>query len=312
MKKKIVVFGGGNGLSTMLKGLKEFPVDITAIVSVSDDGKSTGRLREEFQIPAMGDLRRVIVALSEVEPLVEKLMDYRFSSKSDLDGHTVGNLILTALTGITGNMSDSVETLGKIFNLKGTVLPLTEDNVTLMAKMKDGSIIEGEHNITDSLKQIDKIYYKENPKILERVLEEIKSADAIVLSMGSLFTSVICNLISEDIVKSIDACNAKIIYTCNIMTQPGETDDFKVSDHIRVLNSYLGKKKIDTVIVNNGEIKQEIIDRYSVKEQKDPVVLDYENLKDVHVIEDKLVKIVDEQIHHDAMKLGFDIYSSLL
>lgn len=312
MKKKVVVFGGGNGLSTMLKGLKEFPVEITAVVSVSDDGKSTGRLREEFNVPAMGDLRRVLVALSEVEPLVEKLMNYRFNTTSDLDGHTVGNLILTALSNITGNMSDGIETLGKIFNLNGRVLPLTEDNVTLMAKMKDGSIVEGEHNITASKKQIDTVYYKEKPMIPKKVIKHIKEADAIVLSMGSLFTSVICDLISEDIIKAIDESDAKIIYTCNIMTQPGETDDFTVSDHIQVLNSYLGKKKISDVIVNQGKIKRSIIDKYLVEEQKDPVVIDYENLKDVHVIEDQLIKIVDDQIHHDAMKLGFDIYSSLL
>lgn len=311
MKKKIVVFGGGNGLSTMLKGLKEFPVDITAIVSVSDDGKSTGRLREEFNLPAMGDIRRVLVALSEVEPLVEKLMNYRFNTTSDLDGHTVGNLMLTALSNITGNMSDSIETLGKIFNLNGTVLPLTEDNVVLMAEMKDGSIIEGEHNITASEKQIERIFYKTKPEIPSKVIEKIKEADAIVLSMGSLFTSVICNLISEDIIHAIDESDAKIIYTCNMMTQPGETDNFTVSDHIKVLNSYLGKNKIDDVIVNNGEIQKEIIDKYLVEEQKDPVIIDYENLKDVSIIEDKLVKIVDDQIHHDAMKLGFDIYSSI-
>lgn len=312
MKKKVVIFGGGNGLSTMLKGLKEFPVDITAVVSVSDDGKSTGRLREEFNVPAMGDLRRVLVALSEVEPLVEKLMDYRFNTTSDLDGHTVGNLILTALSNITGNMSDGIETLGKIFNLNGRVLPLTEDNVILMAKMKDGTIVEGEHHITESKKQIDTVFYKETPTIPKNVLQHIKEADAIVLSMGSLFTSVICDLISEDIIKAIDESEAKIIYTCNIMTQPGETDDFTVSDHIRVLNSYLGTKKISDVIVNKGEIKKSVIDKYLVSEQKDPVIIDYENLKDVHVIEDQLIKIVDEQIHHDAMKLGFDIYSSLL
>ena len=134
MKKKVVVFGGGNGLSTLLSGLKEFPVDITAIVSVSDDGKSTGRLREEFNIPAMGDIRRVLISLSEVEPIVEKLVNYRFNTSSDLDGHTVGNLMLTALANISGNMSDGIEALGKIFNLKGSVLPLTEDNVVLMAE----------------------------------------------------------------------------------------------------------------------------------------------------------------------------------
>ena len=244
MKKKVVVFGGGNGLSTLLSGLKEFPVDITAIVSVSDDGKSTGRLREEFNIPAMGDIRRVLISLSEVEPIVEKLVNYRFNTSSDLDGHTVGNLMLTALANISGNMSDGIEALGKVFNLKGTVLPLTEDNVILMAEMKNGKIIEGEHNITQSKETIKRIFYKEEPAIPEIVINKIKEADMIVFSMGSLFTSVICNLISSKIINAIDESNAKLLYVCNMMTQPGETDDYTVSDHIKTLNSYLGNRKI--------------------------------------------------------------------
>ena len=312
MKKKVVVFGGGNGLSTLLSGLKEFPVDITAIVSVSDDGKSTGRLREEFNIPAMGDVRRVLISLSEVEPIVEKLMNYRFHTTSDLDGHTVGNLMLTALTNITGNMSDSIEVLGNVFNLKGKVLPLTEDNVVLMAHMKDGKTIEGEHIITDYPSQIQDLFYKEEPVIPTKVLEEIRQADMIILSMGSLFTSVICNLISKDVIQAIDESHAKILYVCNIMTQPGETDDFTVSDHVETLNRYLGKNKITDVIVNTGEITPEVIEKYAVEEQKDPVVIDYENLKDVHLIEDQLVKIIHDQIHHDVMKLGLDIYSTLM
>ena len=311
MKKKVVVFGGGNGLSTLLSGLKEFPVDITAIVSVSDDGKSTGRLREEFNIPAMGDVRRVLISLSEVEPIVEKLMNYRFQTTSDLDGHTVGNLMLTALTNITGNMSDSIEVLGNVFNLKGKVLPLTEDNVVLMAHMKDGKTIEGEHIITDYPSQIQDLFYKEEPVIPTQVLEEIRKADMIILSMGSLFTSVICNLISKDVIQAIDESHAKILYVCNIMTQPGETDDFTVSDHVETLNRYLGKNKITDVIVNTGEITP-VIEKYAVEEQKDPVVIDYENLKDVHLIEDQLVKIIHDQIHHDVMKLGLDIYSTLM
>lgn len=312
MKKKVVVFGGGNGLSTLLSGLKEFPVDITAIVSVSDDGKSTGRLREEFNIPAMGDVRRVLISLSEVEPIVEKLMNYRFQTTSDLDGHTVGNLMLTALTNITGNMSDSIEVLGNVFNLKGKVLPLTEDNVVLMAHMKDGKTIEGEHIITDYPSQIQDLFYKEEPVIPTQVLEEIRQADMIILSMGSLFTSVICNLISKDVIQAIDDSHAKILYVCNIMTQPGETDDFTVSDHVETLNRYLGKNKITDVIVNTGEITPEVIEKYAVEEQKDPVVIDYENLKDVRLIEDQLVKIINDQIHHDVMKLGLDIYSTLM
>ena len=167
MKKKIVVLGGGTGMSSLLKGLKEFQVDITAVVSVCDDGMSTGRLRKEFNMPAVGDIRKVLVSLSETEPLVEQLLNYRFKTTSDLNGHAVGNLLLTAMGNMTGNMSDGIEAISKILNLKGKILPLTEDNVTLVAKMTDGTVIEGEHNITESKKTIKKVYYKEKdlPKL---------------------------------------------------------------------------------------------------------------------------------------------------
>ena len=158
MKKKIVVFGGGNGLSYLLRGLKQFPMDITAIVSVCDDGKSTGVLREEFNVPAVGDIRRVLVSLSETEPLVEELFNYRFNTTSDLNGHTVGNLLLTAMREITGNLSDGIESLSRVLNLKGKVVPLTEDNVVLMGEMEDGSIVEGEHNITVDKRKIKKVF----------------------------------------------------------------------------------------------------------------------------------------------------------
>ena len=154
MNKKVVILGGGTGLSSLLRGLKQYPLDITAVVSVCDDGSSTGRLREEFNTPAVGDIRKVITSLSETEPLVEELLNYRFKTTSDLNGHAVGNLLLTAMANITGNMSDGIESLSKVLNLKGKVLPLTEDNVILMGRMEDGSIIEGEHNITENLKKI--------------------------------------------------------------------------------------------------------------------------------------------------------------
>ena len=157
MNKKVVILGGGTGTSTLVRGLKKFPVAITVVVSVCDDGKSTGILRQEFDIPAVGDLRKVLAALSETEPLFEKLLEYRFDTNSDLNGHAVGNLLLAALCNITGNISDGINSLSKVLNLKGKVLPLTEDNVILMGKMDDDSIVEGEHNITESNKKIKDI-----------------------------------------------------------------------------------------------------------------------------------------------------------
>lgn len=314
MNKKIVALGGGTGLSTLLKGLKQFPVDITAIVTVSDDGNSTGRLREEFKTPAVGDIRRVITSLSETEPLIESLMNYRFKTTSDLDGHTLGNLLLTGLIEVSGNMSKGIESLSKVLNLKGKVLPLTEDNVKLMAEMEDGNIISGECNITKDKRKIKKVFYKEEPKVLEEVINEIKRADLIILSMGSLYTSIIPNLICKDVIDAIDASNADIMYVCNIMTQPGETDNFKASCHIKVLNSYLGKRKINIALINNGKISEEIKNKYLVEEQKDEVIPDIDEVKqnNVNVITDNFVIISDNMIRHNINKLGFHIFSYLI
>ena len=311
MNKKIVVLGGGTGMSILLGGLKNFPLDITAIVSVSDDGSSTGRLREEFNTPAVGDIRRVLISLSETEPLVEKLFNYRFVTCSDLDGHTIGNLILTGLKEITGNLSEGIEALSKVFNLKGKVLPLTEDNAILMARMVDGSIVEGEHLITASPKKIKDVFYKSKMEVTPGVIDAILNADAIVLSMGSIYTSIIPNLINKSLIEAIDKSNAKIMYACNMVTQPGETDNFKVSDHVKLLNKYLGNKKIEYVFANNKEINEDILKKYQTTEQKDRVILDRDNLKDINLIENDYFVLVDNIVRHDSAKLAFDIFKEV-
>ena len=314
MNKKVVILGGGTGLSTLLRGLKQFPIDITAIVAVSDDGRSTGKLRKEFNVPAVGDIRQVIVALSETEPLVQDLLNYRFETKSDLNGHALGNLLLTALINVAGNMSTGIESLGKILNLKGKVLPLTEDNVTLMAKMEDNNVIEGENNITEYEGKIKEIFYKEKPEINDDVIKEIKQADLIILSMGSLYTSLLPNLICDKIKSTIDESNAEVMYICNIMTQPGETDKFTASDHVRTVNNYLGQKKIGVVLANTGSITKEMKEKYACLEQKDPVVFDKKNLKNMNVkiISDDFVATTGNRLRHDTIKLGLHIYSYLV
>ncbi len=311
MNKKLVVLGGGTGQSVLLKGLKQFPFDITAVVSVCDDGKSTGKIREEFNIPAVGDIRRVLIALAETEDIVEKLVNYRFCSKGDFDGHTVGNLILAALTDIGGNLSSGIKLISEILNMKGEVLPLTDECVTLMGEMEDGEVIEGEHHITLSPKKIKKVFYKEKAKANPEVLEKIKDADAIILSMGSLYTSIIPNLLCKDVVKAIDNSNAKIIYVCNVVTQPGETDNFKASDHVKLLNKYLGKRKVDILITNSEEIDPEIVKIYETQEQKDLVVVDSKNIKIEH-INKPLIKIENNIIRHDNVKLALEIMNILI
>ena len=314
MKKKVVVLGGGTGSSTLLRGLKEFPVDLTAIVSVCDDGNSTGILREEFSIPAVGDIRRVLVALSETEPLVMELFNYRFRTTSDLDGHTVGNLLLTASSEITGNLSDGIEALSKVFNLKGKVVPLTEDNVVLMGEMEDGSIVEGEHHITVSHKKIKRVFYKEEPVPTREAIKAIEEADLVLLSMGSLFTSIIPNLICDEIVNAIDRSKGKLMYVCNMVTQPGETEGFRVSDHVQLINEYLGKRKIDVVIANDGEIDESMAKRYESLEQKEAVELDREETERLvnTLICGDYVTVKNNLLRHDVMKLSMHIFGYLL
>ena len=314
MSRKVVVLGGGTGSSTLLRGLKEFPIDLTAIVSVCDDGKSTGVLREEFNIPAVGDIRRVLIALSETEPLVAELFNYRFNTTSDLDGHTVGNLLLTASSEITGNLSDGIEALSKVLNLKGKVVPLTEDNVVLMGEMADGRIIEGEHNITMHKSSIKRVFYKDEPVPTKEAVEAIEEADLIILSMGSVFTSIIPNLICDEIIQAIDRSKGKIMYVCNMVTQPGETDKFKVSDHVYLLNLYLGKRKIDVVVANDGKIDEEMAKRYESLEQKDPVELDRKETKKFvkKVISGDYVTVKNNLLRHNVLKLSMHIFGYLL
>ena len=309
--KNVTVFGGGTGMSTLLKGLKEFPIDLRAVVSVCDDGRSTGKLRKEFNIPAMGDIRKVMISLAKTEPLMEKLLEYRFDTCSDLNEHTVGNLLLTAGSQITGNLKDGISAISKVLNLKGKVIPFSEDNITLVGEMEDGSIIKGESEITSSPLSIKKVFYEKEPTPNKEVIDSIKESDLIIFSMGSLFTSIIPNLLSKEVINEIDKSNAKIMYVCNIMSQPGETDGFKVSNHINTINNYLGKRKIDVIIANNGDINKNIAKKYSTIEQKDPIILDKENIN-CNVIEGNYVSVEDNVIRHNVIKLSVDIFSYLL
>lgn len=313
--KKIVAFGGGTGLSYLLKGLKNFPVDITAVITVSDNGRSTGKLREEFHIPAVGDIRSVITSLSGIDEPINKMMSYRFNTSSDLDGHALGNLILTAMMDITGSLKDSIYCLGKLLDVRHTVLPISEDSsLTLMGKDYEGNIIEGEHQITEARRKFEKIYYKEEPKVLPDVLKAIKEADLIIFSMGSLYTSILPNIICKEVQEALDNITAPIMYLCNAVTQPGETDGFSVSDHIKLINKYLNKKKVDVVIASNSKIDKKIAQKYETTEQKDPVKIDYEELEKVGVelIEDDLIIIEDNTLRHNSLKLSSHIFSYLM
>lgn len=314
MNKKVLVFGGGTGMSCLLKGLKQFPVDITSVVSVCDDGGSTGILRDEFDMLAVGDIRKVLVALSQTEGSIENLLNHRFKTNGTLNKHTVGNVMLAAVTEMTGSIQQGIELLSKILNLRGTVMPVTEDNVVLVGEMTDGSFVEGEHHITESNKNIKRIFYKEPPVINENLITKIHEADLIVFSMGSLYTSLLPCLACDEIKEAIDKSNAPILYVCNIFTQPGETDNFTVSDHVEVINSYLGNKKVNMVIANDGQIDKDLAHKYLTTEQKDTVILDEEKLETIvdKVIKDDLVIIEDGVFRHDYVTLGSLIFSEIL
>lgn len=312
--KKVVILGGGTGSSRVLMSLKDLPLDITAVITVSDDGSSTGKLRREFNIPGMGDIRKVLSNLSTLPTEIKEVMEYRLSTNSDLNNHAIGNLALIAYLKKTGSMQKSIERLSKLLQVKHTVLPLSEDVLTLMGRTKNGEIIEGEENITKSGKKYDEIFYKEEPHVVPEVIEKIHEADLVIISLGSLYTSILPHLICKDIVKAINETDAKIMYLCNAMTQPGETDGFGVSDHVATLEKYIGKDTIDVVVASNTIIEDEMLKKYETEEQKDQVKIDKENMQDkkYELIEEDLVTTEEGKITHNSLKLSSVIFSYLM
>ncbi len=311
--KKVVIFGGGSGLSQLLKGMIQFPIDITAVVSVSDNGGSTGRLREEFAIPAVGDITKVLMAMSGESKGVKDLFNYRFKNNSSLGNHSIKNLIITALLEMKGDFAHSLPILCDLLDVKGKILPLTEDNVDLVGITKDGKEIVGEAEITESKSKIIDLKYNKKVTVTPKVLEEIKKADLIIFSSGSLLTSILPHIIVPEIQEAIKNSKAKTMYICNMLTQPGETDDFKVSNHIKVLEKRLGKNSIDVVIANDSKIPKNMT-LLAKSEGKDPVEIDKTKLDKmgVSVIAEKLFRVEDGYIRHDSLKTAFLIFSYLM
>ena len=314
---KVVVIGGGTGLSTMLRGLKLYTRNITAIVTVGDDGGGSGKLRADLGMLPPGDIRNCILALADTEPIMEDLLQYRFNEGS-LKGQSFGNLFLAAMAGISENFEDAVQKMSSVLAVTGKVLPVTLDDMKLIAELENGNIVEGESIIPDEVvNQKTKIKkLKINPEKARPLIDAlfaIKDADAIIMGPGSLYTSIIPNLLVEDIVDAIEKSDAIKIYISNVMTQPGETDNFSVSDHIKTLMKYSGKNNIDYVIANNGTIPEEIKERYLNKGSK-LVELDYDNIKDlnVEVIETDLIKIAKGYVKHDSDHLAQILMTTIL
>lgn len=312
-KKKVVILGGGTGSSRVLMSLKDLPIDITAVVTVSDNGSSTGKLREQFSIPAVGDIRKVISNLSPLDNEIKEVMEERIAIGSKDNKHAIGNLILTSLFNNTGSLKESINRLSQLLQVKHTVLPLSEDNLTLIGETYDGKIIEGEEQITKARLDYKRIGYKEEIHVLNEVIDSIKKADLVIISIGSLYTSILPHLISKDVVKVLNKTKAKIMYICNAMTQPGETDNFGVSDHVNTLEKYIGLGTIDVVIASNTKIDEKMLRKYETEEQKDQVFIDYNKLKDVtyEVIEEDLLTTEEGKITHNSMKLSSVIFSYL-
>lgn len=313
-KIKVVTIGGGTGLSVLLRGLKKYPLEITAVVTVADDGGSSGKIRSDMNIPSPGDIRNVIAALSDVEPYLEKMFQYRFDS-GEVKGHPVGNLMIAAMTDIHGDFSTAVKVMSRILNVRGTVLPTTNDIATLNAVLSDGEIIRGESSITKAGGVIDYVYITPSRvKPNEDVLKAIEEADYIIMGPGSLYTSIIPNLVISKVSEKIRESNAKKIYVCNVMTQHGETDNYTVSDHIVAINKHVEENIFDLVIANSREFDDSILSKYH-KEKQEPVKIDQEKIKElgIKLIKNNDVGIVDNNtIRHNADKVSELIYDYII
>ncbi len=304
---RVVVVGGGTGLSTLLRGVKEFTSNVTAIVTVADDGGSSGRLRKEMGVLPPGDIRNCLVALADSEPLMARLFQYRFpeGDPTGLGGHTFGNLFIATMSAITGDFEQAVKESSRVLAVRGRVLPSTLEEVVLAAECEGGAVVEGESTLSTCGAPIKRVFLRpRDPVALPEAVEAIAGAEAIVLGPGSLFTSVLPNLLVPGITEAIRRSSALKVYVCNVMTEPGETDGFAASDHLRALFEHVGRGIVDVVVVNTGEVPPRLAERYR-QEGAYPVVADSDALRalGVSVVEGDLVSTMD-YARHDPERLA--------
>ena len=309
---RIVAIGGGHGLSTLLKGLKQKTSNISAIVTVADDGGSSGRLREEMDIIAPGDLRNCLVALADKDTALEQLFQYRFGGEGELSGHSLGNLFLAALIKEFGSAQNALEAASTVLNIRGKVMPATAERIRLLAKMSDGKEIEGESEIaaygeSRKTKILHMSMIPEAPIAVGDALEAIRHADLITLGPGSLYTSVLPDLLVPEILQAIKESNAPCLYICNVMTQPGETEGYTVSDHVKALIEHVGKNVIDYVLVNNARPTREILKKYE-EAGEFPVKIDAKQVEETGVIMIKSNLLGEERgASHNSLVLAENI-----
>ena len=301
----ITVVGGGHGLSVLLRGIKQATSNVTAVVTVADDGGSSGRLREELGMIPPGDLRNCLVALADTEPLMEKLFQHRFEGDSQLSGHSFGNLFIAAMAQVTGDVETALKESSKVLAVKGRVLPASKEFVRLDAIMEDGSIVCGESKIPEAHKKIHRVkLFPEHVEAVQSSLDALRDAEAIVLGPGSLYTSIMPNLLVEGIGDALCRSRAVKIYICNVMTQPGETDGYTASMHVKAILDHAGRNAVDYVIVNSTPVPEDLKKKYA-EVGAYPVIVDEDVLKalGVGVIKADLITNHDA-IHHDPKKLA--------
>ena len=310
---KIVVIGGGTGLSVLLHGLKDYTSNLTAIVTVSDDGGSSGRLRQQFNILPPGDIRNCLVALADAEPLMRDLFQFRFQEGTELAGHNFGNLFITAMTQLIGDFDKAIKESSKVLAIRGQVIPSTLKRVILMAKHVNGAKTYGETKISKSTSPIERVHLMpENCLPTDDALDAIADAEAIILGPGSLYTSVLPNLLVKNIPDAIAASGAVKIYICNVMTQSGETDSFTAYDHVKAINDHTGKNIIDYCIVNKGVVPSRFLEKYK-KENAVPVMPDIDRIRaeGIEVLADNVINTQDH-VRHDAEKIAKNIVNLIL
>lgn len=310
---RIVAIGGGTGLSVLLRGLKAYTSNITAAVSVGDDGGSSGRLRKDFDVVPVGDIRSCIVALADEEDVMEKVFSYRFGRGEGLKGHSLGNLLLIGLTNITGNFQEAISNVDQILHMSGRVLPITEEPLVLKAQLADGTELTGESLIGETEVPIRRLTVDPPyAQVLPEVLDAIDEADAIILGPGSLYTSVIPNLCVSDVVDAIRASRARVFYVCNITAPPGESEGYTAADHLQAIYDHSCPEMIDYMLVDDGSVQPrvELADILLANAQR--VVVDHDRLKDMHtkVVETTLVSD-SNPYHHDSGRLALAIMDTL-
>ncbi|MGO3539528.1 MAG: gluconeogenesis factor YvcK family protein [Latilactobacillus curvatus] len=316
-RPKVVVIGGGTGLPVILKSLREQNADATAIVTVADDGGSSGVIRDYINVVPPGDIRNVLVALSDLPQLTLDIFQYRFKSHDAFfSGHAIGNLIIAALSEMESGIFDAVQRLSEMMAVDGHIYPAANVALSLNAEFKDGTQLTGESEITAARKQIKRVWVSKTdqddtaaPEAVQQVVDAILAADVVVLGPGSLFTSILPNLMIKNLGAAVKQTKAEVIYICNIMTQKGETEHFTDADHVRVLNDHLGQNFVDTVLVNTAQVPENYLDHQKYDEILWPVEHDFDGLRGLgcRVISDNFLKLKDHGVLHNGQKVASEI-----